>query len=197
VVEQEIDSHWDGGRSVGIQGGLALDGTTTENGRPVPMPFEKFDGEVTYSSPSDNSMVIGDEEEPSGLIDFTDPTDFWSKCGRGPVPADAAAFARAVIADSNFETTAPVAARVGGVEALAIDVALSPAGRVCFAYRSDSQRWIHALEPGKRLRLFLVDLPEGMSMRTLTITVMAPEESFEEVIEEADPIIDSIEFHPR
>ena len=32
-------------------------------------------------------------------------------------------------------------------------------------------------------------------MRTLAITVMAPEASFEEVIEEADPIIDSIEFH--
>jgi hypothetical protein len=41
----------------------------------------------------------------------------------------------------------------------------------------------------------IVDLPEGMSMRTLAITVMAPEENFEEVIEEADPIIESIEFH--
>jgi hypothetical protein len=161
------------------------------------MLFEQFGGEVTYSSPSQNSMVIGDELDPSGLIDFTDPAVYWSRCGRGPVPADAAAFARAVIADANFEATAPVAARVGGVEAVAIDVALAPAGRVCLAYRSDSQRWIHALEPGKRLRLFLVDLPEGMSMRTLAITVMAPEESFEEVLKEADPIIDSIEFHPR
>jgi hypothetical protein len=174
---------------------LALGGTTTENGQPVPMLFAQFDREVTYSSPSQNSMVIGDEREPSGLLDFTDPAVFWSDCARGPVPADAAAFAQAVIADPNFEATAPVAARIGGVEAVAIDVALSPAGRVCPAYRTDAQRWIHALEPGKRLRLFLVDVPEGMSMRTLAITVMAPEEDFEEVIEEADPIIDSIEFH--
>jgi hypothetical protein len=35
-----------------------------------------------------------------------------------------------------------------------------------------------------------------MSMRTLAITVMAPEARFEDVIEEATPIIDSIEFHP-
>jgi hypothetical protein len=191
VVEQEIYSHWDGGRSAGIEGGLALGGTTSENGRPVPMLFAQFDGEVTYSSPSQNQMQFGDD----GLIDFTDPAVFWSECARGPVPADAAGFAQAVTADPNFETTAPVAARVGGVEAVAMDVALSPTGRVCPAYRSDIHRWIHALEPGKRLRLFLVDLPKGMSMRTLAITVMAPEEHFEEVIEEADPIIDSIEFH--
>jgi hypothetical protein len=197
VVEQQIESHWDGGASVGIEGGLALGGTTTENGQPVPMLFAQFDGEVTYSSPSQNQMQVGDD----GLIDFTDPAVFWSDCAQGPVPADAAAFARAVSADPNFETTTPVAARVGGVEAVAMDVALSSGGRVCPAYRKDSQRWIHALgccarQPGQRLRLFLVDLPEGMSMRTLAITVMAPDERFEEVIEKATPIIDSIAFHP-
>ncbi|HET9724122.1 MAG TPA: hypothetical protein VFR44_09810 [Actinomycetota bacterium] len=191
MVEQEIYSHWDGGASVGIEGGLGMASTTTEDGQPVPMLFAQFDGEVTYSSPSPYSMDVGDD----GLIDFTDPVVFWSKCARGPVPADAAAFAQAVIADPNFETTAPVAARVGGVEAVAIDVALSPTGRVCPAYRTDAQRWIHALEPGKRLRLFLVDLPEGMSMRTLAITVMAPVARFDDVVADATPIIDSIEFH--
>lgn len=193
VIEQEIYSHWDGGASVGIEGALGMASTTTENGQPVPMLFAQFDGEVTYSSPSPWSMDVGDD----GLIDFTDPVVFWSECARGPVPADAAAFAQAVIADPNFETTAPVAARVGGVQAVAIDVALSPAGRVCWAYRTDAHRWIHALEPGRRLRLFLVDLPDRMSMRTMAITVMAPHERFEEVIEEATPIIESIEFHAR
>ncbi|HVM11289.1 MAG TPA: hypothetical protein VM638_02265, partial [Actinomycetota bacterium] len=195
VVEQEIHSHWDAGVSAGTTGGLALGARTTENGRPVPMPFAHFDGEVTYSSPSQNPMVIGDERDPSGLLDFTDPAVFWSECGRGAVPADAAAFAQAVIADRNFESTSPVAARVGGAKAVTIDVELSPTGRVCTAYRSDAQRWIHALEPGKRLRLFLVDLPKGMSMRTLAITVMAPKGSFEEALEEADPVIDSVRFH--
>jgi hypothetical protein len=192
VVEQQIESHWDGGRSVGIEGGLGMASTTTENGQPVPMLHAQFDGEVTYSSPSPSSWTVGDD----GLIDFTDPAVFWSDCAQGPAPADAAAFAQAVIADPNFETTAPVAARVGGVEAVAMDVALSPAGRVCGPYRTDVHQWINSLEPGKRLRMFLVDVPEGMSMRTLAITVMAPEARFEEVIEEATPIIDSIEFHP-
>jgi len=193
VVEQQIESHWDGGRSVGIEGGLALGGTpTTENGQPVPMTFGMFDGEITYSSPSPNGWSFGGD----AFIDFTDPVVFWSECAQSPVPADAAAFAQVVIADPNFETTAPVAARVGGVEGVSVDVALAPGGRTCLAYRTDVNRWIHALEPGLRLRLYLVDLPEGMSMQTLAITVMAPEARFEEVIEEAKPIIDSIEFHP-
>jgi hypothetical protein len=200
-VEQQIESHWDGGRSVGIQGGLALAGTTIENGRPVPMLFAVFEGEVTYSSPSQAAFDIEEPgrqpgDGPDGLIDFTDPAVFWSECGQGPVPADAAAFVQAVAADSNFVTTAPVAARVGDVEAVAIDVALAPTGHVCGAYRRDVNRWIHALEPGKRLRLFLVDVPEGMSMRTLAITVVASEENFTGVLEAANPIIDSIEFHP-
>jgi hypothetical protein len=175
---------------------LGMASMTTENGQPVPMLHAQFDGEVTYSSPAPSSWGIaswgtGDD----GFLDFTDPAAFWSDCAQGPVPADAAAFAQAVIADPDFETTAPVAARVGGVEAVAIDVALSPAGRVCLAYWTDVQRWIHALEPGKRLRLFLVDVPEGMSMRTLAITVMAPVARFDDVVADATPIIDSIEFH--
>jgi hypothetical protein len=192
VVEQEIQSHWDGGASVGIEGGLGMASITIEDGQPVPMLHAQFDGEVAYLSPSPNSYAFGDD----GFIDFTDPALYWSDCAQGPAPADAAAFAQAVIADPNFVTTAPVAARVGGVEAVAMDVALSPAGRVCGPYRTDVHQWINSLEPGKRLRLFLVDVPEGMSMRTLAITVMAPEENFEEVIEEATPIIDSVEFHP-
>jgi hypothetical protein len=193
VVEQEIYSHWDGGLSAGVEGGLALGGMTTENGQPVPMLHAQFDGEVTYSSPSQSSaaVTVGND----GFADFTDPAVFWSDCARGPAPADAAAFAQAVIADRNFETTSPVAARVGGVEAVAMDVALSPDGHVCGPYRTDVHQWINSLEPGKRLRLFLVDVPEGMSMRTLAITVMAPEASFEEVIKDAAPILDSIEFH--
>jgi hypothetical protein len=192
VVEQDIYSHWDGGASVGIEGGLGMASITTENGQPVPMLHAQFDGHVTYLSPSPNSYVFGDD----GFIDFTDPALYWSDCAQGPAPTDAAAFARAVIEDPDFETTAPVAARVGGVEALAMDVALSPGGRVCGPYHTDVHQWINSLEPGKRLRLFLVDVPEGMSMRTLAITVMAPVARFDDAVVDATPIIDSIEFHP-
>jgi hypothetical protein len=90
-----------------------------------------------------------------------------------------------------------VAARIGGLEAVSIDAALAPGGRPCGVGMIEISRWIHVLwEPGSRLRLYLVDLPEGMSVETLAITVVAPEERFDEVIAETAPIIESIEFHP-
>jgi hypothetical protein len=192
VVEQQIQSHWDGGLSVGIEGGLALGRSmTTENGQPIAMVHEQFGGEVTYSSPRQNAFELGSE----GLLDFTDPAVKWSECPQGPVPADAAAFAQAVVADPDFEATAPVAARVGGRDGLVMDVALAPGGQVCGPFQTDVHQWINNLVPGRRMRVFLVDVPEGLSMRTLAITVMATEADFDEVVAEAAPIIDSIEFH--
>ena len=94
------------------------------------------------------------------------------------------------------DTTAPVAARVGGLEAVSIDVALAPGGRSCGIGMFDISRWIHSLQPGSRLRLYLVDLPAGMSVKTLAITVVAPKDDFDEVIADTAPIIESIEFHP-
>jgi hypothetical protein len=195
TVDQVIYSHWDGGASVGVEGGLALAGMTSENGVPVPMVHAQFDGEVTYSSPSESSFeVVGDR---SSLIDFTDPALLWSDCRQDPVPADAAAFAQAISSDPNFETSAPVAVQVGGVEAVALDVALSPSGETCPAFRTDVRRWIHSLEAGERQRLYLVDVPEGLSMQTLAITITAPELRFEEVLQAAQPLIDSVEFHTQ
>jgi len=52
-----------------------------------------------------------------------------------------------------------------------------------------------ALEHGHRMRLYLLDLPEGMSARTLAIAISAPEPDFERVMEGAAPVLDSIEFH--
>ena len=90
----------------------------------------------------------------------------------------------------------PVAARVGGMDAVMIDVALAPGGEHCGIGMIIISRWIHELwDRGLRLRLYLVDLPKGMSVETLAITVVAPEERFEEFIEETAPILDSIEFH--
>ena len=202
--------------------------TTTENGQPVTMSYTSPDGEVTVSAPSTwetwlpgkgaggviqelaPDVWVGglwrpEESFGSGdRIEFTDPVAYDSWCathGGSPLlsaPADAAAIAQELIADPNFETTAPVAARVGGFEAVSIDVTLAPGGKACGVGMIDISRWIHTIgwDPGLRLRLYLVDLPEGMSVETLAITVVAPEERFAEVIEETAPIIDSIEFHP-
>jgi hypothetical protein len=137
-------------------------------------------------------------------VGFVDPVAYDAWCaakGGSPLltaPADAAGIAQQVAADPDLVTTVPVAAHIGGLEALSIDVTLAPGGRTCGVAITDISRWIHVLrEPGPRLRLYLVDLPEGMSVQTLAITVVAPEERFDDVIAETAPIIESIEFHPQ
>jgi hypothetical protein len=47
------------------------------------------------------------------------------------------------------------------------------------------------------MRLYLLDLPDGLSARTLAITFVAPEASYEAVLEYAGPILDSFEFGSR
>ncbi|MBF8289077.1 MAG: hypothetical protein HW391_45 [Chloroflexi bacterium] len=215
VVEQEIKWY--------PSSGLFMDDdATTENGQAVVLSYTSSDGEVTVSAPSTwSAWLPGKGEQALDVwfgalwrpesnfgsgerVEFVDPVAYDAWCaaqGGSPLlsaPADAAAIAQQVMADPNLETTAPVAARVGGVEAVSIDVALAPGGRTCGIGMIDISRWIHALwDPGWRLRLYLVDLPAGMSVQTLAITVVAPEERFDEVIAETAPIIESIEFHPR
>ncbi|HVR33051.1 MAG TPA: hypothetical protein VMS74_10140, partial [Acidimicrobiia bacterium] len=213
VVEQEIRS------DQRVQLWLFAN-ATTENGQPVAVSYTSADGEVTVSAPSPWDMWWPEEShqravgvwfglmgrgshESEASIGFVDPVAYDAWCaanGGSPLlstPADAAAIAQQVIADPNFETTAPVATRVGGLDAVSIDVALAPGGRTCGVGMIVISRWIHELwEPSLRLRLYLVDLPERMSVETLAITVVAPEDRFEEVIAETEPIIDSIEFHP-
>ncbi|MEP7159155.1 MAG: hypothetical protein ABI797_06985 [Chloroflexota bacterium] len=217
VVEQIIV--WEPGE------GLWLDyGTTTENGQPVDLSHTSADGEVTVSAPStwdvlwpapDHALAqdvwfgmlwadVPDRDGDAYTIGLVDPVayDAWCAANGGTpllsVPAGAAAIAQELIADPDYETTAPVAARVGGVEAVSIDVSLAPGGPRCINGITPISRWVHALATGPelRLRLYLVDLPEGMSVQTLAITVVAPEARFEEFIEESAPIIDSIQFHP-
>ncbi|HET9248705.1 MAG TPA: hypothetical protein VFP13_02025 [Actinomycetota bacterium] len=203
--------------------GFRLDAnSTTENGQPIVLSYTSSDGEVTVSAPSTWSMwwpeaahvadvgvwfgmmdqVAAPWYESGENIGFVDPVAYDAWCadnGGSPLltgPADAATIAQQVIADPKFETTAPVAARVGGMDAVSMDVALAPGGETCGIGMIQISRWIHELwDPGLRLRLYLVDLPEGMSVETLAITVVAPEERFEAVIDETAPIIESIEFH--
>jgi hypothetical protein len=212
VVQHKISSY---------QGGLWLDAnSTTENGQPVAVSYTSADGEVNVSAPSPWNMWWPEADhvadvgvwfglmervshESGTSIGFVDPVAYDAWCannGGSPLlsaSADAAAIAQQVIADANFETTAPVPARIGGLDAVAIDVALASGGEACRVGMIVISRWIHTIawDPGLRLRLYLVDLPEGMSVQTLAITVVAPEERFEEVIEETAPIIESIEFH--
>jgi hypothetical protein len=220
VVEQEI--RWHAGIGLWMD-----DDATTENGQAVVLSSTSEDGEVTVSAPSTWSTWLpgkgagkGGHEQAldvwfGGLwhpeeffgsgerIELVDPVAYDSWCaanGGSPLlsaPADAAAIAQQVMSDPNFEATAPVAVRIGGLDAISIDVALAQGGEACGVSMIEISRWIHALEgePGWRLRLYLVDLPAGMSVDTLAITVVAPEDRFDDVIEETKPVIESIEFH--
>jgi len=53
------------------------------------------------------------------------------------------------------------------------------------------------------MRLYLIDYPtepaspSGWNPQVLTIAVIAPETDFERALEEARPILESLEFHPR
>jgi hypothetical protein len=222
VVEQQII--WDRNQSGGL---FMDANETTENGQPLTISYTSSDGEVTVSAPTTWRTWLpgkgageGGHEQALEVwfgalwrtedffgsgerIELVDPVAYDAWCaanGGSPLlsaPADAAAITEQLVADPNFETTAPVAARVGGVDAVSIDVSLAPGGQACGVGMIEISRWIHALwEPGWRLRLYLVDLPEGMSVETLAITVVAPEERFDAVNAETAPIIESIEFHP-
>jgi hypothetical protein len=218
VVEEEIGLRQSGDLWLNVN-------ATTENGQPVAVSYTSPDGEVSVSAPSTWSMWLpgkgageGGHEQAldvwfGGLwrpeeffgsgerIGLVDPVAYDAWCaehGGAPLlsgPANAAGIAQQVIADPDFETTAPVTATIGGLEAVSIDVALAPGGEDCGIGMIEIARWIHELTPGWRLRLYLVDLPEGMSVETLAITVVAPEDRFKEFIEETAPIIESIEFH--
>jgi len=214
VVEQDVRWFPDGTLSLAAN-------TTTENGQPVVLPHTSSDGEVTVSAPSTWAMWwpeaahvadvgvwfgglwrSGDLFGSGERVEFVDPVAYDAWCGAAggsPLlsgPANAASIAQQVVADPNFESSDPVAARVGGLDAVMMDVALAPGGESCGIGMIIISRWIHELwDPGLRLRLYLVDLPEAMSVETLAITVVAPEKRFDEVIDETARIIDSIEFH--
>jgi hypothetical protein len=206
-------------------GGPSPSSSATANGQPIVLSHASSDGELTVSAPSTwaawlpgkgtsglaPGVWFGGLFHPEDLfgngehIDFVDPVAYDAWCagnGGSPLlsaPADAAAIAQQVLADPNFETTTPVRTTIGGLDAVSMDVTLAPGGKACGIQMIEISRWIHELGPqsASRLRLYLVDLPEGMSVKTLAITVVAPKKRFEAFVAETAPIIESIEFHPN
>jgi hypothetical protein len=100
-----------------------------------------------------------------------------------------------------------VAVRLGGVEALRMDVAFGPragCGELGLGPAVvEGTSFFAAGELGGVMRLYFLDLPEGMSARILGIAVAAPDlpctpdmtPCFQRVIEAAAPVLDSFEFH--
>jgi hypothetical protein len=132
---------------------------------------------------------------------------------------DAEALAREIRSDDRppkqipaLEATAPVAVSLGGVDALQMDVTAAPGAIHCskwgdypaapmvLAQAGPSRGAV--LEEGSRMRLYLIDTPwrdeqwgYPGSRQVVAVWVVAPEKRFQHVLEAAQPILESIEFH--
>lgn len=212
-MEFEVRMFGDGGATVVEQqiywsaSSLTHNATqTTENGEPLAMTYAFFDGEVMMSAAAPwrigferESLDLGDRFLTSGppeeaILLMSNPLPFATGCANGPAPVDADALARSLESDPDLQVTAPVAVSVGGVDAVAMDVVLAP-GASCDAVLDDDQRGWATIGGGSRMRLYLLDMPDGSSTRIMAIAVVAPEARFDSVLEAATPIIDSTEFH--
>ena len=201
---------------LGLVHGTLSDGNvqTTENGEILGVPYSLLGGEVTFAAPSpwyeffdygpDTIALVGGPVDGHFAV-LADPLPVETGCRQGPAPADAEALARSIRSEPDLEATEPVAVTVEGIEALRMDVVAAPGATVCEYWgtplvvsgpRSRDPQG-PGLEQGQRMRLYLLDLPEGSSARILAIAVVAPETSFEQVVDATAPIVDSIEFHTR
>jgi hypothetical protein len=219
LVERDED-----GRLVLVYGALDPfeEVLTTENGGALAEPYEFLDGEVTFAAAPPWDWYVGgwgftttmttlqfdDPDQSAGfdqlLAVVADPLPVESGCRQGPAPADAEALAQSIRSDPDLEATAPVTVSVGGVEALRMDVVAATGASICEEVPApqvvtpNDRDWPGVgLEHGKRMRLYLLDLPEGLSARILAIAISAPEARFEHVVEAAAPIVDSFEFRTR
>jgi hypothetical protein len=194
---------------------LEFDGRSTiENGQPLPEPYSILDGEVTFAVPppwygffdyGPNTIALVQPDLPGDMAVLgvlPDPVPLETVCEPGPVPADAEALALSILSDPDLEATEPVAASVGGIEALQMDVVVANEASICDSGSPEVLTVVNSgggfgalwLEPGDRMRLYLLDLPEGSSARTLAVTFVAPEGAFETVLEYVQPILESFEF---
>ncbi|HEX9716930.1 MAG TPA: hypothetical protein VGA93_03205, partial [Actinomycetota bacterium] len=207
LVEREED-----GRLVLVYGALDpfKEVFTTENGGALAEPYEFLDGEVTFAAAPpwgysfagwhygpfmETLLLDGDDQYQQRFQMHADPRPVETGCRPGPAPADAEALAESIRSDPDLEATAPVSVVVGGIPALQMDVVAAQGASVCEDVPAPMVLSDIDLNERNRMRLYLLDLPEGMSARILAITISAPEANFERVVEAAEPIVDSIEFH--
>lgn len=191
-------------------------GGTTENGADVLEPYGILGGRVTFKAPdswfspwtlgvveSDESILVGGGPEGTNfvVIEVRAPEP---PCASSGSPASAEELAARILGDPELEATVLEPVTIGGVEALRLDVVPAAGARICddeqfgrgmpvVMHADGSHAW--AVDRGERMRVHLLDLP-GESGRTLAILIVSPEESFEDVLTAAAPILDSFEFGP-
>jgi hypothetical protein len=190
---------------------------STEAGVDGPGTFAMLHGEVTFRAPEGQPWVDHVEAyiDPRlffllGEPEFGLPDDAWieilanplpeASCAAPPgVPGSAEAVVRAIRSNPDLEATAPVAERVGGIDALRLDVAAVPGASACsggglpVVSVADREAW-GDIDHGDRGRLYVLELPGG-SARALAIMITAPEAAFDRAVEAAAPVVESFEFH--
>lgn len=204
IVEQSFSLERDAEGRWGLETGSG----TLENGQEAfPGLRDILGGEVTFqvTHPWDdsifgNSFDINGQAADALLVNpdgymkvLADPLPIMDGCEEGPAPADAETLAQSILSDDDFEGTAPLSVTIGGAPALQMDLVNVAGASACDAYPRSAVT-TSILEPGSRMRLYLVDLPGG-SARILSIAIVAESSRFDRVVEQAVPILDSFEFH--
>lgn len=139
--------------------------------------------------------------EDAGIEFVVNPLPPQTPCDTLRVPPSAEELVQAIRSNPDLEATVPVTERVGGVDALRMDVVAAP--RASIAPCGGSRVPVVSV-PGRGAwggvglgdlgRLYVLDLPGG-SARTLAILITAPEAAlFELAVEAAAPVLDSFEF---
>jgi hypothetical protein len=165
---------------------------TIENGQSVAVPYSILDDNVAFAAAPPWGRPMGDPSDTYrrlqlGREEFvvigSDPLP---GCENAPAPADAETLALRIMADPNSETTGMVPVQIAGLEALRMDLVVNDYS--CWVGWGPDQlgRW--------RTRLYLVDYP-GELGKVLAIAVIAPEIDFARVLEDATPILDSLEIN--
>jgi hypothetical protein len=200
-------------------------GRSTEAGVDGPGTFAILHGEVTFRAaepwidhaeayidprlfflvgPGGRHLVgPGGRREPAGISILVNPLPPETPCDSLRVPASAEELVQAIRSNPDLEATAPVTERVGGIDALRMDVVAAPGaspgpcsegGWVPVVSVPGRGAW-GGVELGRLGRLYVLDLPGG-SARTLAILITAPDAAlFERALEAAAPVLDSFEFH--
>ena len=193
---------------------------STEAGVDGPGTFAILHGEVTFRAAepwNDHAesyidprlfFLVGPGNEPApggetaGLSILVNPLPPETPCDSLRVPPSADELVQAIRSDPDLEATSPVTERVGGVDALRMDVvaapgaSIAPCGGAGVPVVSVPGRgaW-GGVELGRLGRLYVLDLPGG-SARTLAILITAPDASlFKRAVEAAAPVLNSFEFH--
>jgi hypothetical protein len=226
VVEQPFYMYREGDGRLGLE---YLGEGTTENGDVVPEPSSILDGQVTYYTGPDWAEISNVPElgylQSRGLgngayahIEIL-PNSLAPDCDTsGGSPPSAEELVRAIRSDPDLDTTAPVPARVGGIDALQLDVAPAPGAATCGGSTvqvapSPYEEGGGHIDPGDLGRIYVLDLPEPLraparpgpdeDVRTLTILILVgstdgdPEGAFDRAVASAAPILESFEFHAK